>query len=1220
MMPSSFLLLDHLPLTANGKLDRRSLPTPSPSRPELAQDFIAARTVTQELLSGIWSELLRVERIGIDDNFFELGGHSLLATQLMSRVRAQMGVELPLRTVFERATIRGLAEKIEESRQGNEGGERERIERVGREQEIGLSYAQQRLWFLDQFQPGTAVYNIPAAVRLQGELDLSALHRTFTEIIRRHESLRTTFSLLNGRPRQVIHPPSDAVIPLLDLSTLDEHERELEVRAIAQEEALRAFDLEGGPLLRMKVLRAGEAEHVLMVTMHHIISDGWSLGVLVKEVRQLYEGYVSGEASGLEELEIQYADFAAWQREWLQGEVLTAQLSYWREQLKDAPPVLELPTDRPRPPIQTFRGASLPFTLPPELSQQLETLSRLEGTTLFMTLLAAFQTLLSRYSGQTDISVGSPIAGRTRAETEGLIGFFVNTLVLRSRMSDEPTFRELLHRVRETALSAYAHQDLPFEMLVEALQPRRSLSHSPLFQVMFDFQNRPPEAALPASSFSYLKMNVLEMEQRAAKFDLHLSMSSTIEGLSGALNYNTDLYDAESISQMLHHFQHLLSSAVNDPAQAISTLPLLSSTERNQLLYGWNETAREFPQHNLCLHQLFEAQVEQTPDSIALVFEDEHLSYRQLDQCANQLAHLLHRHGIRPESLVALLIERSTEMVIALLAILKAGAAYVPLDPDYPHERLSFMLQDAGVSLVLTQEALLERLPDTEAQVILLDTEREQIAAESTTALDVRVEGENLAYMIYTSGSTGRPKGAMNTHQGIVNRVLWMQEAYQLNTTDAVLQKTPYSFDVSVWEFFWPLMAGARLVVARPKGHLDTSYLTQLISEQQITTVHFVPSMLRVFLEDENVKQCSSLRLVISSGEALPTDLQQRFFARLDARLENLYGPTEAAVDVTSWQCRRDEPWRRSVPIGTAIANTQLYLLDKELEAVSVGVRGEVYIGGVAVGRGYWAKPGMTAESFIPDPHSRVPGARLYRTGDVGRWGRDGEIEYLGRSDSQVKVRGFRIELGEIESILKQHEAIAEAVVVLREDTPGDQRLIAYLVAQPAMQLLTDEVRQYLRERLPEHMLPQSCVVIERMPLTGSGKVDRRAMPSVSEQRPELRTQYVGPRSELEEAIARVWRDVLGVERVGVRDNFFDVGGHSLMMVRVQGRMREEVGREVTLIELFQYPTIDALTNYLGQKETPVIPLQSINERALKQREALIRQREIMKQRVRSHG
>jgi amino acid adenylation domain-containing protein len=1033
---------------------------------------------------------------------------------------------------------------------------------------IPLSFAQQRLWFIDQLAPGTPAYNIPVAIRLTGALNVIALEQSINAVIRRHEALRTTFKTINGQSNQVIAPVLTLKLPIVELS-----EQELQQTIIQEVKA--SFDLIQGPLLRIKLLQLSPEEHVFLLVMHHIISDGWSIGVIVRELAALYAAFSQEKPAPLPELPIQYADFAIWQRNWLQGEVLQSQLDYWQQQLGENLPVLELPIDRPRPPVQTFNGRKYSFALSQNLTEALEAISQQQGVTLFMTLLAAFQILLYRYSGQEDICVGSPIANRNYREIEGLIGFFVNTLALRTNLGGNPTFRELLERVRAVTLGAYAHQDLPFEKLVEQLQLERSLSYNPLFQVMFALQNTP----MPTLELKELKLHPLEVDSGTAQLDLTLHLEQKTNGIAGVFEYNTDLFDGNSIASMANHFQTLLESIITNLEQPISKLSLLTPAEQQQILVGWNSTQTTYPLE-FTLHQLIETQVEKTPDAIAVKFADQQLTYRELNNRANQLAHHLQNLGIKPEVLVGICVERSLEMVIGLLGILKAGGAYVPLEPHLPQERLAFMLADTQVKVLLTQQHLVAELPEHSAQLICLDTDWEIIAQASEKNLEIAVTPENLAYVIYTSGSTGKPKGAMNTHRGICNRLLWMQDVYQLTEADCVLQKTPFGFDVSVWEFFWTLLTGARLVLAKPKGHQDSAYLVQLIVQEKVTTLHFVPSMLQIFLQEQGLSECQSLRQVMCSGEALPYALQERFFAHLNAELHNLYGPTEAAVDVTYWACERDSN-SPVVPIGRPIANTQIYLLDSDLQPVPVGVAGELHIGGVGLARGYLNRPDLTAQKFIPNPFSYNPAARLYKTGDLARYRYDGTIEYLGRIDYQVKIRGFRIELGEIEAILGQHPAIQEAVVLVREDHPGEKRLVAYVVTSANSHV--SEFRSYLKSKLPDYMMPAAFVMLDSLPLTVNGKVDRRALPLPEIARPDLQVTYIAPTTEVEQTMTTVWQEVLQVEKVGINDNFFDLGGHSLLMVKVQNKLQELLSQELSILELFQYPTINSLANYLSE-------------------------------------
>ncbi len=1071
------------------------------------------------------------------------------------------------RVAFSEKKLALLASILDE-----EGAQTEQTRGITRREnphDYPLSAGQRRMWFLNQLEQGVH-YNENFNLRLKGAVDIAILERTLQEILRRHEAMRSSFVVRDGQPVQRIVPTEPIRLPVIDLRAIPELDRHGEAVRLAVEEARRPFDFAKGPLWRFTLLLLAEDDCILLITAHHIATDGWSFGVFLKEFRLLYEAFRAAEPSPLSDPVIQYADYAAWQTEWLNSEAAHQQLSYWTHHLSGAPPFLELPADRPRPSIQTFRGARHQLTLSKPLTAALRDLSQHQGVTLFMTLLAVFQALISRHTARDDIIVGTPIANRTLPEIEGLIGYFVNTLVLRSDLSEDPTFVDLLQQVRQTTLGAFQNQDLPFEKLVDALRPQRTQSYTPLFQVLFVLQNLKPKWELPQLSLSPFRI-----DSGTAKFDLALFLVEGADDLAGWIEYATDLFDAARIERMAGHFLAMLEGIVSNPNERLSRLPLLTEAERHQLLVDWNETQVDYPA-NACIHELFEAQAQRTPEAVAVEFEGSQLCYRELNERANQLAHYLRGMGVGPDTLVGVAMERSLEMVVALYGVLKAGGAYVPIDPEYPPERVAFMLQDANVEVLLTQTRLAGLLPSHNGRVVCVDGEWEQIARQDVANPAGKTEASRLAYMIYTSGSTGRPKGAMNTHRGICNRLLWMQDQYGLTEADKVLQKTPFSFDVSVWEFFWPLLVGARLVVAEPGGHRDPAYLVKLIREQGITVLHFVPSMLKAFLEEPGVERCQSLRHVICSGEALPYDLQEQFFRLSPSQLHNLYGPTEAAVDVTHWTCRRDDE-RKIVPIGRPVANTQVYILDRHLQPVPIGVPGELHIGGVQVGRGYHKRPELTAEKFIPDPFSGDPQARLYKTGDLCRWLPDGAVEYLGRMDFQVKIRGLRVELGEIEDALRQHPAVHEAVVTAREDTPGDKRLVAYYTGvdtgeQGGAAVGAEELRRHLARSLPEYMLPAAYVKLEALPLTPNGKLDRKALPAPEGDGHAVR-KYEAPQGEVETTLAGIWADVLKVERVGRHDQFFELGGHSLLAVTLIERMRQK-GLHADVRALFSAPTL----------------------------------------------
>ncbi len=1067
-----------------------------------------------------------------------------------------------------------------------------KITRRANPEELPLSYAQQRLWFLEQLGGTSSAYNISLPVRISGPLDVKALTRALNEITRRHEVLRASFGSLYGQTLQLIAPKVELSLPLTDLSGLPAAEREDELQRLIRLDAARPFDLTTGPLVRASLLQLDVEEYAALLSMHHIVSDGWSTSVLLKELGLLYEAFAEGRRSPLPELSIQYADYASWQRERLSGDVLEEQLGYWKQHLAHAPAMIELPTDRPRPPIQSFRGSREGIALPASLGEALKTLSQREGATLFMTLLAAFYILLWRYTGQADIVIGTPIAGRNRSELEPLIGFFVNTLALRAEVRGAENFRELLGRVRETCLGAYSHQDLPFEKLVEELQPERSLDHTPLFQVMFTLQ----QAGGASIELNKLRFSPVEIEDETEKFDLTLHADESEPQMQLVVGYNTDLFDAGTIKRMLNHYRQILQAVVTNPRERLSELRLLTEPERRQIVMEWNDTAVQWPATSAAggkqpakiamLHELFEQQVERTPTAIALTFEDQHLTYPELNGRANQLAHHLRALGVGPETQVGVMMERSLELVVSLLAILKAGGAYVPFDPGYPEERLAFMLNDAGVRVLLTQARLLERIPASGRDSLamrVLAVDRVPERSREKPNPQVQMTGANLAYMIYTSGSTGAPKGAQNTHGGIVNRLLWMQQRYQLKSDDVVLQKTPFSFDVSVWEFFWPLLAGARLVMARPEGHRDPQYLVEVIKNEKVTTLHFVPAMLQAFLTNETVSAgCGSVRRIICSGEALSVELAEQCMEQLPhAELHNLYGPTEAAVDVTAWHCQPGEQ-RAGVPIGRPVANTEIYILDRDMRPVPIGVSGELYIGGPQLARGYHRRPGLTAERFICNPLSQKGGERLYRTGDIARFRADGAIEYMGREDHQVKIRGYRIELGEIETVLREHKQVQDAVVIA-DDVKRDKRLLAYVIVAGPDGLKTAELRRHLSQRLPEYMVPHVFVELAEWPLTPSGKLDRRALPAPNVKRSQMDV-YVAPRTTAEEILAAVWSQVLSIEQVGVFDNFFSLGGDSIRSLQVVALARER-GLHFSLQQMFQHQTVATLAEAAQQGE-----------------------------------
>jgi amino acid adenylation domain-containing protein len=1037
-----------------------------------------------------------------------------------------------------------------------------------------LSFSQQRLWFLDQVAPGSAAYNVPFGLRLAGPLDREALAAALSEIVRRHEVLRSTFELVGERPVQVVGPPRPFELPVRDLRGLEGGHREEEIRRLSLKEARRPFDLARGPVIRASLLRLGEHEHIVQLTMHHIVCDGWSDEILLREIVALYRAFSSGLPSPLPELRIQYSDFAAWQRRELSGERLEKLLSYWRGQLTGAPALLELPADRVRPAVRRARGERIPVSLPPALGAGLAELGRSRGATLFMVLLAGLDVLLGRLSGQTDLVVGTPVAGRDRLETEDLIGVFINMLALRATVRDELSFHELLAEVQRNALDAFAHQELPFDRLVEELRLAHSESHTPVFQVMLAFQTAARRTERAGSDGFVVEG--LPLSTGTAKLDLTFELAERTTGrIEGEVEYDADLFDEPTVRLLWSHFERLLAGAVADPGRPVAELPLLSEAERHQVLGEWNDTAAELCEE-AWIHQAFEARAERTPEAPAVSFGSETISYRELDRRANRLAHHLRAVGAVPGGLVGVCLDRSLDLVITLLAVLKAGAAYVPIDPGYPEERRRFMLTDSGVPVLVAGSTSSAAGVGFSGRLVRLDLEREEIEAQNADRPGSTPTGGHPAYMIYTSGSTGRPKGALNTHRGILNRLLWMQETFRLEASDAVLQKTPFSFDVSVWEFFWPLMVGARLVVARPGGHQDPTYLADLIAREAITTVHFVPSMLQAFLEEPGIDRCRALRRVICSGEALPASLAERHHQRLGAQLFNLYGPTEAAVDVTTWSCLPGSA-APQVPIGRPVTNTILYVLDSRFEPVPIGRTGELYIGGIQLATGYWGRSELTAEKFVPHPFPARPGERVYRTGDLARFRPDGAIVYQGRTDHQVKVRGFRIELGEIETALLRHPAVRDAaVLVFGGPETGGARLVAYFVPEAGTAPEPAELAAFLSADLPGYMVPALFLTLAELPLSPNGKLDRRALPAPDGARPASGNPYVAPRTPLERLLSEIWAGVLQLERVGIDDGFFALGGDSMRSLQVIARGRG-AGLDLTLEEIYRNPTIRAL-------------------------------------------
>lgn len=1077
---------------------------------------------------------------------------------------------------------------------------------TSRNAKLPLSFAQQRLWFLDQLTPGSSVYNISGAVEIQGLLNVAALEKSLNQIIQRHEIWRTSFKAVDGEPLQVIAPSFSFTLKKVDLRLIVKKEQIDTVKFLIEKEAEQPFNLSKAPLLRATLLQLDKDNYVLILTIHHIVFDAWSMGVLIGELVLLYEANSLDIPHPLPELPIQYADFACWQRQWLQGEVLSTQLAYWKQKLSGKLPLLQLPTDRPRSPQPTFQGAKRSLTLSKTLSQALKNLSQQSGITLFMTLLAAFKTLLYRYTGQADLLVGTATAGRNLPEVEQLIGCFVNTLVLRTDLSGNPTFLHLLEQVREVALAAFNHQDLPFEKLVEELQPERHLNYSPLFQVGFAFYNAPrTELKLPG-----LTLSSQPIDSGTAKLDLTLSFKETEEGLTGCLEYKTELFDAATINRMLAHFQTLLVGIVANPKQPLDELPLLTTAERQQLLWEWNHTQTDYP-NDVCIHQLFEAQVERSPDAIALIFNDSTLTYQELNTQANQLAHYLRSLGIKPEMSVGVCMERSLLTIVSILGILKAGGVYLPLDPKYPKERLAFTIEDARLSMLLTQQSLtIEAGKST--TVVFLDRESEIIAQHSSTNLNQVVTPDNLAYIIYTSGSTGKPKGVLLAHRGLCNLATAQIQAFDIRPDSRLLQFASLSFDASISEIFMALVAGATLCLATTEALLPGANLLRLLRDRAITTVTLPPSVLAVL----PVEELPALQTIIVAGEACSADIVSRWGR--DRRFFNAYGPTEGTVCATIAECTDTQ---NQPSIGRPIANTQVYILDRHLQPVPIGVLGELYIGGIGLAQAYLNRPDLTQEKFIPNPFinfklsiwdfelsnqdnnlrspktDNLKSNRLYQTGDLARYLPDGNIEFLGRIDHQVKIRGFRIELGEIETVLRQHPDVLTCVVVADKDR-FDKRLVAYIIPQNGITINQQQLKDYLKEHLPDYMLPAALTILNTLPLTSNGKVDRQALPAPDTDRSLKLATFVMPRDSLELELVQIWEEVMNVRPIGVTDNFFDIGGHSLLAVRLMALIQQQFGRELPLSILFQSGTIEHLATILrcetsSRSWSPLVGIQT---------------------------
>jgi amino acid adenylation domain-containing protein len=1186
MVPAAFVVMEKLPLTANNKVARLALPAPPQTRRDLKRDFAGPRTATEELLAQIWAEVLYVDRVGIHDDFFELGGHSLLATRMVSRIRDAFQVDLPLRHIFDHSTVAQLADIIENF--DHAGGDLSTlcITSVSRKGPLPLSFPQERVWFLQQLFPNSLAYNFQSTLKLTGTLKVAALEQSLTEIISRHEIFRTTFPAVDGKPIQIIHEPWSVKLEIIDLETLPQKERQGEAEHRIGELLQLPFDLQKLPLIRWTLLRLSETEHILLHVEHHLVHDGWSFNVFLNELLVLYRAFVGGEESSLGALPIQFADFAVWQHQWMQGASAKAQLEFWRQKLSGTSTLLQLPADRPRPALQSFRGASKRVELPLELCEALREFSRAQGTTLFMTMFATFEILLHRLTGQEDFCVGAGIANRRWPETESMIGMVVNTVALRASLSDKPTFLELLRQVRTVALEAYTHQDLPFERVVDVIQTERDLSRNPLFQIMFNFHDAPlPELKLPG-----LEIELVEVvSNKSAKFDLNVIVvprseqragSGTKHGRSGITiiwEYNTDLFDEATVLGFEEVYRTLLQAVVAAPETRVTEFPLLAPDAQKQLIRRWKGHKTAYPRL-ASISQLFAEQVERTPDARALVCGDQLLSYDELNRKANQLAHYLREKGVGPEVLVGLCVERSLEMIIGLLGILKAGGAYVPLDYDYPLERFEVMLKEAQITLLLTQEKFADKLRAQIAEVTLLDKDWDQIAAYNTENPPERTTADNLAYVIYTSGSTGKPKTVGITHRNVARLVKNTNYA-TLNAHQVFLQFAPLSFDASTFEIWGSLLNGACLTLMSP-GPASLEALGAAVRNYGVTTLWLTAGLFQQMVDDQ-LESLRGLDQLLAGGDVLSLKHVETVVRQLPhCQVINGYGPTENTTFSCCHRVKVDEKLIASVPIGQPVSNSEAFILDQSLTPLPPGVTGELYLAGDGLARAYLNDAEATAEKFIPHLFSDEPGLRLYKSGDQARYRRDGIIEFLGRVDRQVKLRGFRIELGEIEASLRQYGAVRDCVVILRDDLAGPQ-LIAYYIPTLEGRPQIEGLRDYAKRSLPHYMVPALFVPVGTIPLTANGKIDLSALPTLDHSLQDSMRTFVSPRTAGEEKLVAIWTQVLGDRKIGVHDNFFDLGGHSLLATQVMSRIRETFKVNMPLRYFFEKPTVAGLAEFL---------------------------------------
>jgi amino acid adenylation domain-containing protein len=1184
MIPAVFVMLEAFPQLANGKIDRRRLPAPGRTRPDLGYAFVAPRTVRERQLVRIWEETLGLEGLGVNDNFFDLGGDSLKVAAALARLGETLRGTASYRDFFNHSTPAALALILgsgEEERQP----EQKRmvlppLELQPRRATYPCAPNQHSLWLLTQTFRDLTAYNMQFSLRLEGELEEAALAASLRAILRRHDALRSVVGVDRGRPMMKVLDAAEPAIAAVDWSGLAGEAQEREWEQLAAEECRRPFALEAGPLVRFTRCRLGPTRNRLLVTVHHMVCDGQSIGVFCRDFVQHYRACRAGQPLPAAARAVQYQDWVAWQAGWFCGATEAGALEFWKQQLDGSPQVLSFPTDYIRPAVRRFHGATKIVRIGADLKRQLAAFNRREGVTSFMTLLAVFNVLLYRYSGQDDLLVGCPVANRQPSGVEELIGFFANTIVLRTRVAKDDSFRSLVAKVRDAALQSFEHQSVSFDRLVDTLRSVRSLSLTPVFQVMFAFH----EKLFAGRVHDSLSAEAYEDGNPASKYDLSLDAQDREGDIDLRLTYDADLYEPDTAARFLSEFVLLLRSALENPQKSVSDYRLITDADLARI--GESNSTANAIARGQGLHRLFEEQAARTPDRTALIAAEERLSYHALDARANQLARELVRLGVMPGQVVGVHLEPSVGMIVALFAILKTGAAYLPLDPYYPKDRIDHIIRDSRVRVIVTEHLLANRLP-ADCVALSLDADWPRIAGQSPEALDRgAVEPGALMYLMYTSGSTGAPKGVMVPHEGAANYVLWMQRTFPLSADDKILSKTSINFDISVWEIFLPLVSGAQLVIGRRDDLQSPERLAALIRREAITHVQFVPSALRAFVDSGQLAGCQSLRRIISGGEALPVTLQQEVFNAFSGELHNLYGPTETSIYVTHWACQRQDR-RRSVPIGRPIDNAQIHILDARLEPVSIGMTGDVYISGACVAAGYFEKPELTAAAFVPPPWATDSRARMFKTGDLGRYWNDGAIEFLGRSDRQVKVRGYRIELAEIEHHLTSHPQVKHAIIIVREDKVDDVRLVAYLLYREKKGPETKELREYLRRKLPDYMIPSTFVSLDSIPLLPNNKANVNALPKPEYQKTlqtELERHYS---NECERALAEIWEEVLATSQFGPEDSFFDVGWHSLLMAELRRLIEVRLQKDVSNIDLYQFPTIRSLARHLTRNDRP---------------------------------